>query len=132
MAPQTTSLAERFADAVRTLIDDGPIKQRLSRAYAEHLGEIDEAELPAALRNSFLELRAALNRVSPAGKESRVKASVQKMSFIEARKHAGTIHDLHLGLLGQTERAEPLKVVNSRSRREPSVAKPPRYLTTGS
>ena len=39
-------LAERFAEAVRTLVSDGPIKQRLSRAFAEHLEGLDDAEFP--------------------------------------------------------------------------------------
>ena len=116
-------LTDRFAEAVRTLVGDGPIKQRLSRAYAEQLETLDHADLPAALRNEFSGLHAALNRVAPFGKETRVQASVQKMSAGEAVRHAETIVRLFMSLLSQTERAEPLKVVSS-----PNKA-PPRYLT---
>jgi len=115
-------LAERFADAVRTLVSDGPIKQRLSRAFAENLAGIDDAEFPVGLRREFNDLQRALNRIEPVGKETRVRASVQKMSPLEAGGHADTIVKLYVGLLSQTERAEPLKVVAS-------PKKPPRYLT---
>lgn len=114
-------LADRFAAAVRTLVSDGPVKQRLCRAYAEHLEDLQDIELPPALRGDFGELQAALNRVAPAGSETRVRANVQKMSSNEAGSHASTIVRLYVELLGQVDRAEPLKVV--------SPNKPPRYLT---
>jgi hypothetical protein len=115
-------LAERFAEAVHALVSDGPVKQRLCRAYSDYLEGLDQGELPTALRATFSELEAALTRVGPVGTETRVRASVQKMSPREAGEHAGTIVKLYVGLLlGQTERAEPLKVV--------TATKPPRYLT---
>jgi hypothetical protein len=116
-------LIERFAQAVTALVGDGPVKQRLCSAFTEHLGDIDQAALPPGLRRDFEELAAALNRVAPVGSESRVRASVQKMSAAEAGSHAGVVVRLYAALLlGQTERAEPLKVVSS-------PKKAPRYLT---
>jgi hypothetical protein len=115
-------LAERFADAVRTLVSDGPIKQRLSRAFAEYLENLDDAEFPSGLRSEFTDLQNALHRIEPVGNETRVRASVQKMSPLEAGGHAGTIVRLYVELLGQAERAEPLKVISS-------PKKTPRYLT---
>jgi hypothetical protein len=106
-------LAERFEAALYALIGDGPIKQRLSRAYSEHLEDLEESELPASLRAVFKDLNTALHRVPPAGKETPVNASVQKMSFVEAGAHAGTIVQLYAELLRGGERAEPLKVVKS-------------------
>lgn len=106
-------LAERFAGAVLTLVGDGPVKQRLIRAFAEHLGDLDGADLPPALRPGFSELQTALSCRVPAGTESRVQASVQKMSAAEAGDYAGTIVELYAALLAQLERAEPLKVVSS-------------------
>jgi hypothetical protein len=118
-------LAERFAEAVRTLVSDGPIKQRLSRAYTEQLEGLDEAEFPPGLRHDFDRLQAALSRVEPVGNETRVHANVQKMSPFDAAGHAQTIVKLYVELSSQTERAEPLKVVSS-------PKKPPRYLTNRS
>jgi hypothetical protein len=115
-------LAQRFADAVRTLIGDGPVKQRLSQAYAAHLQDLAETEFPAALRRDFGELQLALSRIAPVGNETRVRASVQKMSPDEAGNHAATIVKLYVDLLNNLERAEPLKVVAS-------PKKPPHFLT---
>lgn len=114
-------LTDRFAAAVRTLVSDGTVKQRLSRAYAEHLEDLQGSELPPALRQDFGVLQAALCCRDPAGTETRVRASVQKMSSNEAGDHAGAIVRLYVELLGQGERAEPLKVVSQQNA--------PRYLT---
>ena len=114
--------AQRFAAAVQALIADGPIKQRLAGAYAEHLADLTEADLPAALRHDFAELQAAVSRVAPVGSESRVRASVQKMSAPEAVGHAATIVKLYVELVNGLERAEPLKVV-------PPPRKAPHLLT---
>lgn len=116
------ALAQRFAEAVRTLIGDGPIKQRLAAAFAAHLGDLADSELPAALRRDFGDLQTAMSRIAPVGSETRVRASVQKMSADEAHEHAATIVRLYVELASSAERAEPLKVV------EPT-RKPPRYLT---
>jgi hypothetical protein len=118
-------LAQRFAEAVRTLVSDGPVKQRLARAFGDHLEGLEDAELPLGVRREFNDLHCALNRVEPVGNETRVRASVQKMSPLEAAAHAATIVRLYVALLGQTERAEPLKVVTS-------PKPPPRYLTNRS
>jgi hypothetical protein len=116
-------LAQSFAAAVETLVGDGPVKLRLASAFSEHLADLAENDLPAHLLPDFEQLRAGLTRVAPAGRETRVRASVQKMSPSEAAAHAGTIFRLYVELSSALERAEPLKVVG------PSSRKPPRYLT---
>ena len=124
-APPMSPLAQRFAEAVRTLIGDGPVKIRLVQAYAAHLADLADVEFPAGLRRDFTDLQGALNRVAPVGSESRVRASVQKMSPHEAGSHAATIVKLYVDLLNTLERAEPLKVVST-------PKKPPQYLTNRS
>lgn len=104
------------------MIGDGPVKQRLVNAYSQNLVDITDAELPAALRRDFGELKAVMSRIAPVGTESRVRASVQKMSADEAAGHAATILRLYVELIGTAERAEPLKVVAP-------ARQPPRYLT---
>ena len=113
--------AQRFAAAVETLIGEGPVKQRLAAAYSQHLADLTDANLPPALRPEFDLLQAAVTRVAPVGAETRVRASVQKMSPQEAAGHAATIVKLYVELISG-DRAEPLKVLT------PS-RKPPRYLT---
>ena len=66
--------------------------------------------------------RRRITRVAPVGHETRVRASVQKMSQSEALGHAATIVKLYVALAGGLERAEPLKVVAP-------PRKAPRYLT---
>jgi hypothetical protein len=116
-------LAQRFGEAVRTLIGDGPVKQRLAVAYTAHLVDLTDSELPGGLRRDFAALLAAMTRVTPVGNETRVRASVQKMSPAEAHEHAATIVKLYVELLKGADRAEPLKVV------APPARKPPHYLT---
>lgn len=118
-------LAERFAEAVRILVSDGPIKHRLSRAFAENLEGLDQTALPAGLRREFGDLESALSRIAPVGTETRVRANVQKMSAAEAGHHATIIVKLYVELMGQAGRAEPLKVVTTDK-------KTPRYLATRS
>jgi hypothetical protein len=112
---------QRFAAAVETLIGEGPVKQRLAAAYSLHLADLTDANLPQALRAEFGLLQSAVTRVAPVGVETRVQASVQKMSPHEAAGHAATIFKLYVELIS-ADRAEPLKVLT------PS-RKPPRYLT---
>jgi hypothetical protein len=119
-----SSSAERFAAAVEVLVADGPIKQRLTAACSLHLADVAEADLPPALRREFADLQAAIHRIAPAGNETRVRASVQKMSPREASAHAATIVKLYVELVSGAERAEPLKVVAP-------PRKTPRYLSGG-
>jgi hypothetical protein len=121
-APFVHPFAERFAAAVQVLIADGPIKQRLAAAWSLHLADIVEADLPPPLRREFADLHTATSRVAPAGHETRVRASVQKMSASEASGHAATIVKLYVEIMTGVERAEPLKVVAP-------PRKTPRYLS---
>jgi len=104
---------ERFEGAVQALIADGPVKQRLVRAYTEYLEDVLEVEIPVSAGGALNELHEALHRVAPSGNETPVKASVQKMSTGEAAWHAGTILRLYVELLTQPRRVEPLKVVET-------------------
>jgi hypothetical protein len=115
-------LVQRFEAAVHALIGDGPVKQRLVQAYSGHLEDLRGLELPVNANGAFAELHAALHRVAPVGKETPVKASVQKMSASEAVWHAETIVRLYAELLSQARRPEPLKVVEALERT------PPRFL----
>lgn len=118
--------AERFEAAVSFLVGDGPIKQRLIQAYSEHLESLQGQDLPVNVRNAISDLHEAMHSVAPMGKETRVKASVQKMSPRDAAGHAEAIVRIYVQLLTQTERSESLKVV------ETEAKSPPRYLVGAS
>jgi hypothetical protein len=105
-------ITQHFEGAVRVLVGDGAVKQRLLGAYESFLADLVAGELPAHLRPVFDELHRAFHRVEPTtGGETAVRASVRKMSSSDAGAHAESIVQLYVALLTQAERAEPLKVV---------------------
>ncbi len=105
-----TNHADRFYAALNVLAGHGHIKQRLITAYEDYLAEIDEDELPIAIKQSFADLRRLMHRVSPHNGESPVCASVRKMSLTEASECASEI----VALFGEV----------LQSRDEPSVSLP--------
>ena len=86
---------KRFHAALLVLAGHGHVKQRLIKAFEEHLNEIHEDELPVALKQSFANLRHELHRVSPLNGEGPICASVRKMSLDEASECAGRIVTLY-------------------------------------
>lgn len=106
-------LAKRFEAAVRELVGDGPIKQRLGSAYGHHLEDLAIPDLPEPLRGRFEALHGALHRAPPMGKENSLNTTVRKMSFAEASSYAETIVELYAEVLRNSDRSEPLKVVRN-------------------
>lgn len=84
-------ISDRLFSAARTLIGDGPIKQRLVAAWLEYLEALREEEIPEPIRPKFLSLRQALTAVAPTNGESAVQASVRKMSPLDAQRYATSI-----------------------------------------
>lgn len=119
-------LAERFEAAVLKLTAEGSVKQRLTRAYSEHLEGLQVKDLPQSVAGRYQDLDAALQRAKPFGNETRARASVRKMSAAEAARHAEAIVSMYGDLLRRPERVEPLKVV------EPGSRSVPAYLVGGS
>lgn len=115
-------LAKRFEAAVRVLVGDGPVKQRLGLAYARHLQDLQQDDLPDTMHGRYEDLQAAMHRkATPISGASGIRIAVQKMSFAEASAYAETILELYAELLRSAERTEPLKIVRSDD-------PPPRYL----
>lgn len=119
-----SQLVERFRGAVQVLVADGPVKNRLRTAYAEHLEDLQQVDLPIAGNGDFGELHSALHRVRPVGKIDCVQASVQKMSVREAWWHAQTIVRLYTEVLAmeQTARAQAEAAL------DPKLEPAPRFL----
>ena len=107
-------LSERFEVAIFALVGEGSIKQRLAEAYIEHLGDLDSREFPSDLRQDFSALYSALHRVNPSGKDSCVRASIRKMSAVEADVHAEMIVKLYSELLRNGRVNGPLSVVSKK------------------
>ena len=83
-----------FHAALTVLAGHGHIKQRLIKAYEDHLVDIDEEDIPIALKQTFADLRQSMHRVTPHNGESRVCASVRKMSVNEASECASRLVSL--------------------------------------
>ena len=90
-----TDHLDRVHAALTVLAGHGHIKQRLIKAYEENLVEIHEDELPVAMKQSFVDLRVEMHRVSPLNGEGPICASVRKMSLSEASECAGRIVTLY-------------------------------------
>ena len=106
-------LVQHFHRAVLRLTGPDPVKQRLTRAYVDHLSAIEEAELPRRAVERFAELRGRLHRVSPLNGEGPVRASVRKMSGPEAAGCAEIIVELYAAVSSaERERGAPLSLVS--------------------
>ena len=86
-----THPVKRFHAAISVLVGHGHIKQRLIKAYAENLDDIDEDELPVSVRQAFSDLRQRMYGVTPLKGESPVSASVRKMSPDDASECASQV-----------------------------------------
>lgn len=92
---------DRFFAAVAVLAGEGRIKQRLLKAFTENLKDIDEDDLPVASREPFADLRRRLTEVPPQSSESRVCASIRKMSKRDASECAAVVLDIYAELSKQ-------------------------------
>ena len=90
-----TDHVDRFHAALLVLAGHGHVKQRLIKAFEEHLDDIHEDELPVALKQSFADLRNEMQRVAPLNGEGPICASVRKMSVDEASECAVSVVSLY-------------------------------------
>ncbi len=102
---------ERFYAALAVLAAHGDIKQRLIRAFEDHLGTIELEELPVAVKEHFAEMKSLMTGVEPLNGEGHVRATVRKMSVPEADHCAKLIIDLYAEMLryGEEQKATPRK-----------------------
>jgi hypothetical protein len=83
---------EKLEAATVLLARSGPIKDRLTTAYREHLSGLDENELPRDVRDDFSKLCRTMQRERPLSRgEDAVRATVRKMSNDEADQLATTV-----------------------------------------
>ncbi|MGI9248814.1 MAG: hypothetical protein ACR2QI_07335 [Woeseiaceae bacterium] len=86
---------DRLNAALIVLAGHGHIKQRLIKAYEDHLADIDEDELPVTMKQAFADFRHMMHRVLPLNGEGPVCASVRKMSVDEASDCAAQVVDFY-------------------------------------
>jgi len=90
---------DRFYAAAAVLAADGHIKHRLIRAYTDNLVDIEDDELPIALKETFADLKRRMYSVAPLNGEGPIRASVRKMSPGEAGECAVIVLSLYGDLL---------------------------------
>jgi hypothetical protein len=90
-----TNHVDRFHAALSVLAGHGHIKQRLMKAFEDNLVNINDDELPIALRQSFADLRHQMQNVIPSNGEGSICASVRKMSLDEASECAASVVTLY-------------------------------------
>jgi hypothetical protein len=103
----------RFYAAVSALAGHGNIKQRLIQAFEQNLASIEDPELPVAVKQSFADLRRMMSGVDPLNGEGRIRATVRKMSIVEADECAQMMIDLYTDLVRFEDHAQeslPLNV----------------------
>jgi hypothetical protein len=103
----------RFYAAVSALAGHGNIKQRLIVAFEEHLTHIESDEIPIAVKQSFADLREMMSGVEPLNGEGRIRASVRKMSVVEADDCAQKMIDLYTDIIRYEDQAQeslPLRI----------------------
>src|SRR5215470_6664874 len=82
---------EQLDGAALSLARSGPIKDRLTDAYRNHLALLEADDLPDALRADFRACLEALTHERPLRGEDAVRATVRKMSNQEAEQLACTL-----------------------------------------
>ncbi|MGB6603180.1 MAG: hypothetical protein WBE65_02660 [Steroidobacteraceae bacterium] len=85
---------EQLEGAALSLARSGPIKERLTDAYRNHLAFVNVEELPELLRAPFRACHDALTREVPLRGEDAVRATVRKLSNHEADELALSVMQL--------------------------------------
>ncbi|MGI9205486.1 MAG: hypothetical protein ACR2Q3_15840 [Woeseiaceae bacterium] len=104
---------DRFHAAVSALAGHGNIKQRLIVAFEDHLADVESDEVPIAVKQSFADLRKMMSGVEPLNGEGRIRATVRKMSVIEADECAQKMIDLYTDIIRYEDQAQeslPLRI----------------------
>ena len=100
--------------AALSLARSGPIKDRITDAYRNHLAHVEERELPKQLIEEFRAVQDALNReqaLLPG--EDTFRATVRKMSSTEAERIASSIVELFGAMSGSVEYQSSLNSIVS-------------------
>lgn len=85
---------QRFHAAALDLARSGTVKERLQRAYRQHLADLDETQLPPELHTEFAALVRKLTREKPMRGEDALAATIRKLSNAESDQIAGAMVEL--------------------------------------
>jgi hypothetical protein len=93
---------QQLEGAALVLARSSSIKDRLAEAHREYLSRVNPEELPEALRAQFRACLAALTRERPQRGEDAVRATVRKMSNLEADEIACSLVRLYGALVRES------------------------------
>jgi hypothetical protein len=84
-----SSAWEKLQGATLSLARSGPLKDRITDAYRNHLSMLDETELPKELRETFRTVNDTLTREPPLVRgDDAFRATIRKLSNGEAEEVA--------------------------------------------
>ena len=110
---------DRLVAAVTALSGHGPLKDRLALAWSAHLEALDPLLLPETVRAEFLLLGALLHSVRALPGDTVVRASVRKLSHVEA----GQCADFIVRALAATVAHSALATYEASTAREAGLAR---------
>jgi hypothetical protein len=109
------AVSDVFDGAVRVLVGAGPVKQRLTEAWRDHLAPLQDKDVPEALRADLATVRAAMHAAPATGGMTMPEVSVRKMSEQDAAAHALRILGMYARLCasadGEANGAPRLRIV---------------------
>jgi hypothetical protein len=85
------SLSERLEAAAIIIAGSEAIKDRLYRAWSLHLSDLQSRDFPRDLREDFVAIQDALCRERALAGDTVLKASLRKLSAVDATRFATTI-----------------------------------------
>jgi hypothetical protein len=85
------SLNERLESAAMIMAGSEAIKDRLFRAWSQHLADLQARDFPRDLRDGFVEIQAALCRERALAGDTVLKASLRKLSVADSTRFATLI-----------------------------------------
>ena len=95
---------QQLEGAALVLARSSSIKDRLAEAYRDHLSQVNPEEIPEALRAQFRACLEGLTRERPQRGEDAVRATVRKMSNLEADEIACSLVRLYGALVRESLR----------------------------
>jgi hypothetical protein len=95
---------QQLEGAALVLARSSSIKDRLALAYRDYLSQVNPEEIPDALRAQFRACLEALTRERPQRGEDAVRATVRKMSSLEADEVACSLVRLYGALVRESLR----------------------------
>jgi hypothetical protein len=118
---------ERLEGAALSLARSGPIKDRLTDAYRQHLAQLSAEELPESLRAEFRACYEALTREPPLLRgEDAVRATVRKMSSLEADEVACSLVRLFAAWVREAAREDARELLRAQLHEAAEAAAGPR------